>query len=332
LVIIITTADDGKPGTIYDRKRRLIERLASGVIKDPTTFGVVWAAPAGADPFKEATWRLANPGLGISPTLDYMRTAAVKAQNSPADLAGFLRLHLGIRTKQDARYISLAEWDRNAGMVVEADLVGRVAYGGLDLGNVADLTALCWLFPQPGGGGYHLLWRFWLPEEQVAKLDKRTAGSMSQWVKQGLVQVTPGATTDYDFVIDQVRKDRAVFKVKEIGYDPWNANQLTKQLDDERAPLVEVRQGFRSMSPPLKECKRLLAAGTKEAPLLRHGGNPVMRWMTDNLAVSTDPAGNVKPDKAKAAEKIDGWAALVTGMNRAMHYRVRKSAYAAEEQ
>jgi len=329
LSVIITTADEGKPNTIYDRRRRRVERLAAGVIKDPAIYGVVWAADSNAEPHREATWRAANPGLGVSPTLAYLKSASTNAKNSPADYASFLRLHLGIRTKQDAKYIELAEWERNAGQVDVSALKGRVAFGGLDLGNVADLTALCWIFPTPGGS-YDLLWRFWLPADQVEKLDKRTSNAVSQWIADGYIEVTPGATTDYDFVIARVNADRALFKVKEIGYDPWNANQLTKQLADEHAPLVEVRQGYRSMSPPLKECKRLLAAGTDAEPLLRHGGNPVMAWMTDNLAVTTDPAGNVKPDKGKASEKIDGWSALVTGMSRAMHYKPRKSAYAAQ--
>lgn len=328
LVVIITTADDGRPDTIYERRRRRVEECAAGTIKAPHVYGVIWAADRSDDPFAESTWRRANPGYGISPTRRYLETKATDARNSPAELAAFQRLHLGIRTKQETRYITLEEWDRNAGMVDEAALAGRVAFGGLDLGNVADLTALCWIFPD--GGGYDVLWRFWLPEERVAGLDKRTAGGMSRWIAEGFVHTTPGATTDYDFVIAQVERDRKAFKVREIGFDPWNANQLTKQLAAERAPLVEIRQGFKSMSPPLKEIKRLLAAGTAEAPLLRHGGNPVMRWMTDNLAVVMDPAGNVKPDKSKAAEKIDGWSALVTGMSRAMHHRVRRSAYAAE--
>ena len=327
LTVIITTADTGRPDTIYARKRKRVEQLAAGAITDPTTYGVVWAVEPDADPFDEASWRAANPGYGISPTRAYLRRKATEAQQSPADLAKFLRLHLGIRTKQDTRYVTLPEWDRNAGMVRETELAGRAAYGGLDLGNVADLTALCWLFP--ADVGYDAVWRFWLPEAVVTDLDRRTAGGLSTWIRAGLVTVTPGATTDYDWVAEQAKRDLDSFDVKAVGFDPWNANQLTKRLDDDGAPLVEVRQGFASMSPPMKEIKRLLAAGTPDKPMLRHGGNPVMRWMTDNLAVAMDPAGNVKPDKARSAEKIDGWSALATAMSRAMHHKARRrSAYA----
>lgn len=336
LIMYATTADTNIPNSPYDNLRTKLEELCEGVIKDPTFYGVVFGADDDDDPFAVETMLKANPGTaaGDSPTLPYLKAQAHKAQSSPQAYASYLRLHLGLRTKQETKYISLQEWDQSAGMVDESALVGKQCVGGLDLGNVADLTALCWVFPDKSGG-YDVIWRFFLPEEQVKKLDKRTSGAMSGWIKKGLVKVTPGATTDYDYVIKQIKDDRKRFKVKEIGFDPWNANQLTKQLQEERAPLVEVRQGYVTLSPALKECKRLLVSYNDTDPpesKLRSGGNPVMRWMTNNLLVAEDPSGNVKPDKAHAADKIDGWSALVTGMSRAMKLSLRKSAYSAENQ
>jgi phage terminase large subunit-like protein len=325
LIVIITTADDGRPNTIYSRRRLRVEQAASGSIKAPHIFGVIWGADADDDPFAESTWKKTNPGYGVSPTRNYLKTQAAEAQQSAVELAKFQRLHLGIRTKQVTRYISLEEWDRNRSLIVEERLAGRPAWGGLDLGNVSDLTSLCWVFPQ--GSAYDAVWRFWMPEDQVSSLDKRTAGSAREWIRDGWIEVTPGATTDYDYVIEQIKRDQKTFAVKEIGFDPWNSNQLTKQLLAERAPLVEVRQGYRTMSPAMKECKRLLAAGTFATPLLRSGANPVIRWMTDNLSIASDPSGNVKPDKSKAADKIDGWSALATAMSRAMLQSRRRSMY-----
>lgn len=318
LSVIITTADSGKQGTIYARKRRYVDQLAARTIKDETTYGVVWAADKTDDPFAESTLRKANPGYGVSPTRAYLASAAKEAQNSPADLAKYLRLHLGIRTKQKTRYIDLAAWDRNASIVEEEKLKGREAYGGLDLASTSDLCALCWLFPDDQRGGYDALWRFWTPEANLEALDKRTAGEASVWVRRGLLTVTPGNVADYDFILAQANRDREAFDVKSIGFDPWNASQLTVKMGEQGATMVKVRQGFQTMSPPLKDLQRLTLAGTPEAPMIRHGGNPVMRWNVDNLAVATDPAGNVKPDKNTSAEKIDGVSALVTALSEAM--------------
>ncbi|MFF3671700.1 terminase large subunit [Microtetraspora malaysiensis] len=334
LIAIITTADKGKRNTIYDRKRRRIEQLARGVLTDTSTYGVVWCADwedqHGEAPFLEETWRKANPGYGISPTRAYMMRAATEARQSPADLAKFLRLHLGIRTKQETRYISLESWDRNAGLVDERALAGREAYGGLDLASTSDLSALCWLVPDDNGG-YDVLWRMWTPEANLEALDKRTAGMASVWVRQGHLTTTPGNVADYDWIRQQIDRDLAAFNVRSIGFDPWNATQLTNDLTAAGAPLIKVRQGFITLSPPLKELQRLLLKGTAEEPLVRHGGNPVARWCVDNLAVSLDPAENVKPDKASSAEKIDAVAAMVTAMAEAMvREPVRTSAYADE--
>lgn len=314
LVVTITTADDGRQESIYDRKRQYVEQLARGALHDPDTYGVVWGAEESDDPFAESTMRRANPGYGVSPSAAYLRGAAAEAQQSPADLSKYLRLHLGIRTKQSTRFLRLEDWDANAGMVDEAALKGRDCWGGLDLASTSDLCALCWLFPDDADGTLDAVWRFWTPEENVRALDKRTAGAASVWVRQGFLTVTPGNVADYDWIVEQVQRDRDFFAVKSIGFDPWNASQLTNTLTAERAPLVRVRQGFATMNPVMKEIQRLLLQGTPERPVLRHGGNPVARWCVDNLAVATDPAGNVKPDKKSSGDKIDGVSALATAM------------------
>lgn len=333
LGVIITTADTGKRETPYDNKRRRIEQLARGVLEDPTVYGVIWAAEPEDDPHVEATWRKANPGFGISPTRAYLSKKSRAAQQSPADLTAFLRLHLGIRTRQDTKFLPLDAWDRNAGLVDEQAFAGRETWGGLDLASVNDLCALCWLFPDDTDGTIDALWRFWTPEANVAALDKRTAGGASRWVKAGWLTVTPGNVTDYEWIIEQIRKDRDAFKVNSLGYDPWNASQLTTMLTAERAPLVKVRQGFLTMNPAMKATQRLLLAGTAEAPALRHGANPVARWCVDNLAVVIDPAGNVKPDKANSGDKIDGVSSLVTAMSEVLaRPRKKKSAYSGEDE
>jgi phage terminase large subunit-like protein len=319
LIVIITTADDGKPETVYNRKRKRIEQLASGVLTDPSVYGVVWGVEREADPFAEATWRAANPGFGISPTRAYLERSAREAQQSPADLAKFLRLHLGIRTKQVTRFLTLESWRANGALVDETKCRGRQAYGGLDLANVSDINALVWLLPDDTDGSMDVLFRFFTPEENLPSLDKRTAKAASRWVREGWLTTTPGNVTDYGVIGDKIRADLDHLDVCSLGFDRWNSTSLTNDLEGERAPLVEVRQGYKTMSPALKAVQRHLLMGQRSVaaggrPAIRHDGNPVMVWMVDNLAVDTDPAGNVKPNKATSADKIDGVSALCTAM------------------
>lgn len=329
LIMYITTADASRRETPYDRKRTLIEQLARGVLKDPRTFGVIWAAKVTDDPFSEETQRKANPGYGISPTRAFLQDAATKAQQSPANLASYLRLHLGIRTKQATKYIDINAWDRNASIVDEAKLRGRQCFGGLDLGATSDLCALCWCFPDLERGGYELLWRLWTPEDNIKNLDSRTAGAASVWAKRGILTATPGNVADYDYIKATIKADGELFDVAEIAYDRWNSTQLVNDLVADGAPMVTMGQGYASLSSPTKELQRLTLLGTEEKPVVRHGGNPAVRWMVDNFAVAMDPAGNVKPNKAVATDKIDAVAALIMALGRAIdHEPKRVSAYA----
>ncbi|MES9587808.1 terminase TerL endonuclease subunit [Streptomyces sp. NPDC094045] len=333
LIFIITTADAGKRESVYSRKRERIEQLARGAYEAPAVYGVVFAAEKGDDPHAESTWKKANPGYGVSPTRAALAVASDKAKQSPAELAQFLRLHLGIRTKQTTKFLTLESWTANGALIDEEKLKGREAYGGLDLGAVSDLNALCWLFPDDRDGSLDLVIRFWTPEDNIEALDRRTAGNAAVWVREGWLKTTPGNVTDYDVIGAQIRKDLTAFDVRSLGFDRWSSTPLTNSLEGERAPMVGVGQGYKTMSPALKAVQRLLLSGELAVrdggrPMLRHDGNPVMAWMVDNLAVAMDPAGNVKPDKANAGDKIDGISALCDAMSEVLaRPPVRRSAY-----
>lgn len=314
LIVKITTADDGKPDTVYARTRTYVEQLARRVFTAPSTYGVIFAAEPDANPFSEATWKAANPGYGISPTKDALQRAAERAQRSPAELARFLRLYLGIRTKQETKFIDLADWDRNASIVDERTLAGRAAFGGLDLASTSDLCALCWAFPSDDGS-IDALWRIWVPEESMPALDRRTAGAASVWRRRGLLSTTPGNVTDYDHIKAQILADAETFDVRDLCYDRWNATQLVNDLVAEGVPMRPLGQGYASMNAPTKELQRLVLQGTTSRPMVRHGGNGAVRWTVDNFAVAVDASGNVKPAKNVAADKIDPVVALIMALD-----------------
>lgn len=331
LIVIITTAGESKEGTVYDSKRKYIEQLCRRTIANVRQYGVIFAADEadqhGDKPFRESTWKKGNPGYGVTPTKEFMEREASKAKQSPVALARFLRLHLGIRTRQQTRYVGLPEWDRNAGIVDAAKLKGRACYGGLDLASTSDLTSFCLDFPD-GDGGHDLLWWHWIPDVGFERLNKVTSGNAEVWRRNGWLTVTDGDVMDYGHARKVINECRERFDVREIGYDRWNASQLVNDLVDDGCEMVGVGQGYASLTAPTKEVKRILLDGTEKKPMYRHGGNPLMRWQIDNLAVAMDPAGNVKPAKDKSAEKIDGVAAAVIALSRSMlHTAPKRSVY-----
>jgi phage terminase large subunit-like protein len=323
LVVFITTADEAVEGSIYDEKHNYTRKCASRVVEDTTHYGVIWASEENDDPFAEATWRKANPGLGTSPTVRYIRKEANKARTTPSYFPTFCRLHLNRRMRDQSRLIKLGAWDDTAGMVELAQVAGRRGWGGLDLSAVSDLTAW-WMGVESDQPGIELemFWRFWVPEDRVDDLNRQLQVPLKTWIKEGLVVATEGDVIDYAAVQKQVLADCRHVDMQRIGYDRMFAGQMVQELDAELrgVEVVPVAQTFLGQSPAIKELLRLLGRSgeQQEAGRIRHGGNPVARWMASVVEVKDDGQDNyrlVKPDRFKSQARIDGMAAAVAGLD-----------------
>lgn len=325
LSMIITTADEGRIHTPYDKRRSVVEGVARGDFLAPRMYGAVWAAPDDADIYDEAVWDAANPLYPETPSPDFMRAQADKARTNSADMATFKRLHLGIRANQKGAYISIKDWDRAAGEGdwTPDDMAGAAIYGGMDLAAVSDLCAVMYTCPQESGPTR--VWgHYWLPEAALDRLDHMTELAATDWVRQGWITVTPGNVTDYDFIRARIQEDAEKYKIVSMGFDPWNSTHLTNQLTEDGLVMEKVRQGAVTLSAPLKELKRMTMA---DPPLIDHRRDPVLRWMVSCLVPYTDAAGNVKPDKQRSRGKIDGISALVTALYVQMMYNEVSSQY-----
>jgi phage terminase large subunit-like protein len=310
LIAIITTADENRQGSVYDARRVKIEQLSAGTIREPDQYGVVWCADRDDDPFVEETWRKANPGFGVSPTRAYMRSASQAAQNSPAELAKFMRLHLGVRISDVVKWLPLGRWDATGQLVGDAEWRGLTVFGGLDLSTASDFTA----FALRGADMAHVL--CWVPEENVNALARQTGAPLRRWHDMGWLRFTEGNVVDYARVRADIEAevDRLECVVQSIGYDPWNASETVQKLADAGFQMVPITQGYSNLSAPAKSLERLVLGSTPAAPLLRTNGNPVLRWMADCVEVRQDDNGNikpVKPDRVKSAKRIDGIVALI---------------------
>jgi phage terminase large subunit-like protein len=316
LIVFITTADEAEDGTIYDEKHNYTRNVANGIIEDPGHYGVIWAAEPGDDPFAEATWRKANPGLGKSPTMAYMRRESQKAQTTSTYFPTFCRLALNLRMREQTRWLDLAKWDDCAGGISRAEMRGRPAWGGLDLSAVSDFTAwVVWVQSDDPTIELDVLARFWLPEERAEDLERKLQVPIRRWAHDGLLTLTEGDVIDYTAVKSAVVGDCNHLDVQRIGYDRMFAGQMVQELDTELGGIdvVPIAQTFLGLSPACKELERLLGAKT-----LRHGGHPILRWMASVVEVKNDGSDNirpVKPDRRKSTARIDGIQAAVTGLD-----------------
>lgn len=299
------------------------EKVLSGTVVDDTFFGAIYTIDEGDDWRDEAVWVKANPNLGVSKKLDDMRRLAQRAEEMPSALNSFLRLHLNVWTQSITKWLPADKWLECAVGVNADGLQGRQCYGGMDLSSTTDITALVWVFPPENEEDrYQVLARFFIPEERMRERSRRDRVPYESWVRQGYLIATPGEVVDYDYLIDQIDEDAQRFDVREIAFDPWGATSVQQELTDLGMTMVAVRQGFASLSGPSKELERLIVSGQ-----LAHGGNPALTWMADNVVVREDPAGNIKPDKEKSTEKIDGVVALIMALDRAMRHGAQRSVY-----
>ncbi len=299
-------------------------KVRDGIIDDRRFLPVIYAADPEDDWTAPATWYRANPSLGETVSEDFLSDECRQAREMPAYENTFKRLYLNIWTEQAKRHISMDVWDEQAGNVDESSLLGRECYGGLDLSAVSDLTALALVFPHDDNPDeLDIVMRFWCPEARLYDRHNRFAAQYRVWAQQGFLRTTPGDSIDYGFIKAEILGLAARFRLVDLNIDRlFQGWGLTTELAEEGLRVFPMGQGFLSMAMPMKEFDRRLLSRK-----LRHGGNPVLRWMAANFATKQDEAGNLKPDKATSESKIDGIVALVMAIDRAMRRETRASVY-----
>ena len=312
LIWTITTAGVAVPNSIALELEDYAQKVLKKIVEDETFFGLLYDIDEGDDWTDERVWCKANPNLGISVKLDDLRRKCVKAKETPAAQNNFKCKHLNQWSNSRSRWVPVEKWKDCTVPFTEDELHGKECWAGLDLSSTIDITALALVFPWVNGR-FRAIFRFWVPKENAEIRARRDKVPYPQWIEQGLVTATEGSAIDYDGVRADIKAVAKLFKLKEIGADPWNATQILQQLNEQDGiTVVEIRQGFASMSAPMKHLQSLVMDKKIE-----HNGNAVMLWMWDNISAKTDPAGNIKPDKEKSAERIDGAVALIMGVDRA---------------
>jgi phage terminase large subunit-like protein len=326
LLCVITTAGGVRVGVCWDwheSARKIIE----GIEVDSSFHATIYAADEKADIMKEKTWLSCNPALrdGILKLEDF-RQAARKAASMPTAELNFRRLRLNQWVAHGRKWLNRVHWNQCGGLMPRDDeLLGRVCYGGIDLGETDDLSAWAKLFPwqaddprvETFGAGYDLLVDLWMPEAAVQKR-RQLAPQLRRWAKAGFIHIVSGDSMDHEIVYAKVIEDADRYDIQDVGYDPWKMKQLAMRLEEQGVPMTPVRMSPQTMSEPCKELELLLAKKR-----FNHGGNPALRWMADNAAVKVDPSGNIRPDKSTSAEKIDGIVASVIALERAMRVEVQ---------
>ena len=313
LYFLISTAGNDTNSICYEVHQKARDILEGRKI-DATFYPVLYGAEETDDWTDPAVWRKANPSLGVTVDIQKLAAACESAKQNPAEENLFRQLRLSQWVKQAVRWMPMEKWDNCAFAVDPEALRGRVCYGGLDLSSTTDITAFVLVFPpEDESDKYVILPFFWIPEDNLGLRVRRDHVPYDVWEKQGYLKTTEGNVVHYGYIESFIEELGLRYNIREIAFDRWGAAQMTQNLEGLGFTVVPVGQGFKDKSPPSKELLRLTLDGK-----IAHGGHPVLRWMMDNIYVRTDPAGNIKPDKEKSTEKIDGAVAAIMALDRAV--------------
>lgn len=311
---VMSTAGYDRNGIGYE-EYGYARQVRDGIIDDKRLLPVIWETPDEADWNDPEVWKLANPSL-ILPGQDWgvfdmenLEAEHRKAVERPANENSFRMLRLNQWVSQETRYIPITAWDN---CTAEPHLfTGREWFGGIDLSTTTDITA--WVEIAFESGFCDVNCHFWLPGATVEDAERRDHVPYREWARAGLMTLTEGDIVDYSVVRGYVNSRAEILGMPyEVGFDPWSARQFCEvELPFDGFTMAQVRQGYATLSAPTKQLLELIISGK-----LRHGGNPILRWMADNCVAMRDPAGNVKLDKGKATARIDGIAALINALDR----------------
>lgn len=313
LYFLITTAGMDTNSICYEQHQKAKDIL-DGRKHDSTFYPVIYGADPDDDWSDPKVWKKANPSLGVTFGIDKVRAFFESARQNPAEENTFRQLRLNQWVKQSIRWMPMEKWDACGFPVIPDELKGRVCYGGLDLSSTTDITAFVLVFPPiDEDEPYQVLPFFWIPEDSLDLRVKRDHVPYDIWKRQGFLETTEGNVIHYGFIEKFIEELGEQFNIREIAFDRWGAVQMVQNLEGLGFTVVPFGQGFKDMSPPTKELMKLVLEKK-----IAHGAHPVLRWMMDNIYIRTDPAGNIKADKEKSTEKIDGVIATIMALDRAI--------------
>jgi len=325
LLVIITTAGRGHDNLAYE-EYQYARKVAKGDITNESYLPIIFEPPAKFDWRDEKLWYAVNPGLKYGfPDLTGMRQAAIEAQDKPGDREDFRQYNLNEWLDHSTSpFVDMAVYDEGARPVDLNALANQPCWLAVDLSSNHDLTAIVAAW-RDGDDGYFVHAWFFCPKDNLRRRADLDGVPYVQWAADDFITPTPGNVVDFRLVEDRVRDLCTRFDVREIAFDPYLARNMLNNLLEDGLPAVEMRQGWITMAPAIKELERAIIGRR-----LSHGGHPVLRWNFSNIAVETDKAGNKSFHKGKSKDRIDGAQAAAMAIGRAFHGDTGKSVYCDE--
>ena len=303
----VTTAGFNKLGPCY-KYRDYCKQILNGTVTDDRTFVMIYTLDEEDDWTNPDNWIKANPNLGVSVYRDFLESQLTEALQQVDKEVEFKTKNLNVWCDSAITWIPDHIWAKGQNEYSERDLEGLACFGGLDLARKNDFCALVLKF-MDGQGVFRNIYRYYISQDAVDNRKDGVGASIRQWVRNGYVKTCSGDVTDFKMIFKDIIDLSRKYEIKGILYDPAGATELVLDLIDEGINMMPYSQSSMSMSAPTSELHRVVLEGCNQ-----HNNNPVQRWMMGNVLLLTDSSGNIKIDKKKSIEKVDGPVAEVMAM------------------
>lgn len=310
-MIAITTAGSNREGICW-KKRDAMINILEGLVKNDSMFGIIYTVDEGQEECyeDEKNWQIANPNLDHGKQRRYMVTKCLEAKTQPSMLNPFLNKQLNVWTDAAEAWLSIELWNSRKTDFGFEKLKFKHCTCAIDLSKVNDLSAVAYVFGvQPGLDKVHVLVDYYLPLVGIKAKSQQHRVDYDLWHRDQWIRLTPGKTTDYGFIREDINKRADTVRVDKIMYDRHFAYELVTNLSHDNFKMEPIGMGFISLGAPTEEFERLLVAGG-----ITHNANPILTWNVRNTVIEMDAAGNKKPSKELSRNKIDGVMASVMAL------------------
>ncbi|HAV5474046.1 TPA: terminase large subunit [Acinetobacter baumannii] len=320
LLFAITTAGKDTTSVCY-RERKIVVAILKGEAIHERYFGMIFCLDKGDDWKDPKNWPKANPNFGISVKPEYLQGMADKCKISPSNEAIFRQKHLNEWVGAVDGWLAESVVSNCEIEVSYKEFKGVVGFGGYDLASRLDLAS--WDEMRPRFEDGKIIWYVFAHSyinERVMMSTEAINGETRPdeypvWRDDGWLIETPGASTDFNRIKEDILAHHLDYPFYEVGHDPYHAEQVTADLLDAGLNVIEVPQRTEFLNPAMRWIEVLIAENR-----IRFCGDPVLKWCILNVVVKEDAKECIFPRKISRAKKIDAAVGMIIAASRAMYW------------
>lgn len=307
MLAVITTAGVDTSGPCYAKRDEAVKVL-EGTLENDQLFAIVFTIDEADDWTEWSSWEKANPNLGVSVYPDFLQARRKEALQIASRQNILKCKHLNVWANAGSAWINMVKWNACRADISLDDFEGEQCWIGVDLASKVDLTAMMLLFQR--GDEFFLFGRYYLPSDTINLPEN---AHYQRWRSEGHLTETPGARTDYRYLMDDLFAFNDKFLIQELAYDPREAEMLMQEIRERVSfPCIEINQGPALISEPMKEFEALYLDEK-----LHHNGDPVLAWQASNVVLRSTKTKAYYPGKERIESKIDGIVASIMALSRA---------------